>query len=149
VWALAAVIATVAGWLLSPITFVHSNMGFIGLKALPAAVVGGFGSMPGAIVGGIVIGVVEGLAGFWLPEGFKDIADPACAAMLDRFNIADMNRATAGHYAKITAALRRKNQLIGTNDLWIAAAALAHDFPLVTNNTAHFERVPGLQLISY
>jgi len=30
--------------------------------------------MPGAIVGGIVIGVVEGLAGFWLPEGFKDIA---------------------------------------------------------------------------
>jgi len=82
-------------------------------------------------------------------EGFQDIADPACAAMLDRFNIADMNRATAGHYAKITAALRRKNQLIGTNDLWIAAAALAHDFPLVTNNTAHFERVPGLQLISY
>ena len=74
VWALAAVIATVAGWLLSPITFVHSSMGFIGLKALPAAVVGGFGSMPGAIVGGIIIGVVEGLAGFWLPEGFKDIA---------------------------------------------------------------------------
>jgi branched-chain amino acid transport system permease protein len=74
VWALAAVIATVAGWLLSPITFVHSSMGFIGLKALPAAVVGGFGSMPGAIVGGIIIGVVEGFAGFWLPEGFKDIA---------------------------------------------------------------------------
>ncbi|MFN6100837.1 MAG: branched-chain amino acid ABC transporter permease, partial [Burkholderiales bacterium] len=59
VWALAAVVATVAGLLLAPITFVHANMGFIGLKAFPAAVVGGFGSLPGAIVGGIIIGVVE------------------------------------------------------------------------------------------
>jgi branched-chain amino acid transport system permease protein len=49
-------------------------MGFIGLKAFPAAVVGGFGSLPGAIVGGVIIGVVEALAGLWLPEGFKDIA---------------------------------------------------------------------------
>ena len=67
VWAL-------AGILLAPITFVHANMGFIGLKAFPAAVVGGFGSLPGAIVGGLVIGVVESLSGFFLPEGFKDIA---------------------------------------------------------------------------
>ncbi|MFM7801215.1 MAG: branched-chain amino acid ABC transporter permease, partial [Limnohabitans sp.] len=67
VWALAAVVATVAGLLLAPITFVHANMGFIGLKAFPAAVVGGFGSLPGAIVGGIIIGVVESLSGFWLP----------------------------------------------------------------------------------
>ena len=43
-----------AGLLLAPITFVHANMGFIGLKAFPAAVVGGFGSLPGAIVGGLV-----------------------------------------------------------------------------------------------
>jgi len=49
-------------------------MGFIGLKAFPAAVVGGFGSLPGAIVGGLVIGMVESLSGFYLPEGFKDIA---------------------------------------------------------------------------
>jgi branched-chain amino acid transport system permease protein len=74
VWALAAAVAAVAGLLLAPITFVHANMGFIGLKAFPAAVVGGFGSLPGAIVGGVIIGVVESLAGFWLPEGFKDIA---------------------------------------------------------------------------
>jgi branched-chain amino acid transport system permease protein len=55
-------------------TFVHANMGFIGLKAFPAAVVGGFGSVPGAIVGGLVIGLVESYSGFYLPEGFKDIA---------------------------------------------------------------------------
>ncbi len=74
VWGLAAVVAAIAGLLLAPITFVHANMGLIGLKAFPAAVVGGFTSLPGAIVGGIVIGVVESLSGFYLPEGFKDIA---------------------------------------------------------------------------
>ena len=74
VWGLAAAMAAVAGLLLTPITFVHANMGFIGLKAFPAAVVGGFGSLPGAIVGGLVIGVVESLSGFYLPDGFKDTA---------------------------------------------------------------------------
>ena len=74
VWALAASVAAIAGLLLAPITFVHANMGFIGLKAFPAAVVGGFGSLPGAIVGGLIIGIVESLSGFYLPEGFKDIA---------------------------------------------------------------------------
>ncbi len=74
VWAMAAMVAAVAGLLLAPITFVHANMGFVGLKAFPAAVVGGFGSLPGAIVGGLVIGIVESLSGFYLPEGFKDVA---------------------------------------------------------------------------
>ncbi len=74
VWGLSAAVAALAGLLLAPITFVHANMGYIGLKAFPAAVVGGFGSLPGAIVGGLVIGVVESFAGFYLPEGFKDIA---------------------------------------------------------------------------
>jgi ABC-type branched-subunit amino acid transport system permease subunit len=68
VWGLAAAVAALAGLLLAPITFVHVNMGFIGLKAFPAAVVGGFGSLPGAIVGGLIIGVVESLAGFYLPD---------------------------------------------------------------------------------
>jgi branched-chain amino acid transport system permease protein len=48
-------------------------MGFIGLKAFPAAVLGGFGSIPGAVVGGIIIGVSESFAGVYLPDGFKDI----------------------------------------------------------------------------
>lgn len=74
VWGISAAVAAVAGILLAPITFVHSNMGFIGMKAFPAAVVGGFGSIPGAIVGGLVIGLVESFSGFYLPEGFKDVA---------------------------------------------------------------------------
>ena len=74
IWGLSAGVAAVAAMLLAPITFVHANMGLIGLKAFPAAVVGGFGSLPGAIVGGLVIGLVESFSGFYLPEGFKDIA---------------------------------------------------------------------------
>ncbi len=74
VWGISAAVSACAGLLLAPITFVHVNMGFIGLKAFPAAVVGGFGSIPGALVGGLIIGVAESLAGFYLPEGFKDIA---------------------------------------------------------------------------
>ncbi|MCY7308279.1 MAG: branched-chain amino acid ABC transporter permease [Rhodoferax sp.] len=74
VWGLAAAVAAIAGLLLAPITFVHANLGFVGLKAFPAAVIGGFGSLPGAIVGGLVIGLVESFAGFYAPEGIKDIA---------------------------------------------------------------------------
>jgi len=74
IWGISAGVAAFAAVLLAPITFVHTNMGFIGLKAFPAAVVGGFGSIPGAIVGGLIIGLVEAYAGFYLPEGFKDVA---------------------------------------------------------------------------
>jgi len=74
IWGISAGVAAFAGILLAPATFVHSNMGYIGLKAFPAAVVGGFGSVPGSIVGGLIIGVVEALAGFYLAEGFKDVA---------------------------------------------------------------------------
>ncbi len=72
-WALSATVATIAGILLAPIIFLNTNMGFVGLKAFPAAVLGGFGSIPGAIVGGIIIGVSENLAGIYLPSGFKDV----------------------------------------------------------------------------
>ncbi len=74
IWGIATAVSALAGMLLAPMTFVHVNMGFIGLKALPAAVIGGFGSLPGAVVGGLLIGVVESLAGFYLPLGIKDIA---------------------------------------------------------------------------
>jgi len=74
VWAISAAVAGFAGVLLAPISFIHTNVGFLGLKAFPAAVLGGFGSIPGALVGGLVIGVAETLSGFYLPEGFKDVA---------------------------------------------------------------------------
>ena len=82
-------------------------------------------------------------------EGFGDIHHPACAAMLARFDILPMNEATANHYAIQSQRLRAANQQIGTNDLWIAAAALAHSLPLLTNNHAHFSRISGLDVVGY
>jgi len=60
VWIFSAVVATLSGILLAPrIALLDTTMGFLGLKAFPAAVLGGFGSIPGAIVGGVILGVIE------------------------------------------------------------------------------------------
>lgn len=45
--------------------------------------------------------------------------------------------------------LRAAGQLIGTNDLWIAATALAYEMPVVTRNVEHFRRVPHLEVETY
>ena len=73
VWALAGVSAAVAGVLLAPITLVDISLWFVTLKALSAIVLGGFGSLPGAIVGGLLIGIIEQFAGVYMPDGSKDI----------------------------------------------------------------------------
>nr|MCS5633237.1 branched-chain amino acid ABC transporter permease [Candidatus Neomarinimicrobiota bacterium] len=60
VWIFSAIVATISGILLAPrIGLLDTTMGFLGLKAFPAAVLGGFGSIPGAIVGGVILGVIE------------------------------------------------------------------------------------------
>ncbi len=74
VWALSAAVAGLAAVLIAPVSFVHSNMGVLGLRAFPAAVIGGLRNIPGAIAGGLVVGLVESFAGYYLPEGVKDIA---------------------------------------------------------------------------
>jgi branched-chain amino acid transport system permease protein len=73
-WAISAGIATIAGVLLAPITLIDTNLGLIGLKAFAAAVLGGFGSIPGALAGGVTIGLIEMFSGAYLPQGFKDVA---------------------------------------------------------------------------
>jgi len=73
IWGISCMVAAIAGILLAPIIFLNHNMGFIGIKAFPAAILGGFGSIPGAIVGGIILGVSETMAGIYLPTGFKDV----------------------------------------------------------------------------
>jgi predicted nucleic acid-binding protein len=42
-----------------------------------------------------------------------------------------------------------EGRLIGTNDLWIAATALAHRRPVVTNKVAELSRVEGLDVIAF
>jgi branched-chain amino acid transport system permease protein len=73
IWALSAIVATIAGVLLSPTSLVDPGIGFLGIKAFAAAVVGGFGSLIGTVLGGLIVGVSETLAGRFLPPGFKEI----------------------------------------------------------------------------
>jgi branched-chain amino acid transport system permease protein len=67
-WVIAAVVATIAGVFLASFTYLEPIMGFTGLRALPAIVLGGLDSVVGAIVGGLIIGVAENLSGFYLEE---------------------------------------------------------------------------------
>ncbi len=74
IWAISAGISAVAGILVAPVSLIDPLIGFIGIKAFAAAIVGGFGSLPGAIAGGLLIGIVEQFAGLYLPTGFSDVS---------------------------------------------------------------------------
>lgn len=74
VWALSAGIAAFAGVLTAPVSLVDPVIGFVGIKAFAAAIVGGFGSLPGAVLGGLLVGIVEQFAGLYLPPGFSDMS---------------------------------------------------------------------------
>ena len=52
-------------------------------------------------------------------------------------------------YASLYSTLKKRNGLIGPNDLWIAASALQKSVPLVSKNKIEFQRVPGLALEGY
>ena len=72
-WALVATLAGVAGVLLSPLWFIDVNMGdSLALKAFAAAVIGGFGSIPGAICGGVLVGLAEILGASYISSAYKD-----------------------------------------------------------------------------
>jgi branched-chain amino acid transport system permease protein len=76
-WAIAFMSAGVGGALLGNINGINISVGFLGLLVLPAVVLGGLNSVPGAIVGGIIIGVLQNLSGTYLdayfPGGVKEI----------------------------------------------------------------------------
>jgi tRNA(fMet)-specific endonuclease VapC len=60
--------------------------------------------------------------------------------------IEDLSENTADHYGDIRASLQKSGQLIGNNDLWIAAHARSQGWILVTNNEKEFLRVEGLRV---
>lgn len=72
-WGLASAISVVSGLLIAPLTFLDFEMMFaVLLKAFAGAILGGFNSLPGAVVGCLVIGVLENLFGAYVSSAFKD-----------------------------------------------------------------------------
>ena len=72
-WIIAGLLAGVAGFLYSAKSSVDPITGLLGIKAFAAAVIGGFGSLPGALVGGLVVGLVEPFAARFLPVGYSHL----------------------------------------------------------------------------
>lgn len=61
-WVIACIVAAVGGILLGSINGVNMNLSFLGLKAFPVVILGGLDSIPGAIVAGLIVGMLEKLA---------------------------------------------------------------------------------------
>jgi branched-chain amino acid transport system permease protein len=70
-WAIAAVVASVGGILIGNINGVNASLSSFGLKVFPAVILGGLDSIPGAILGGFIIGILEALSGIYLDPLFE------------------------------------------------------------------------------
>lgn len=102
-------------------------------------------SVPPADVCISVITKAELLYGVELsPRREQDAA--AVSAFLRHVTVLDFDEDAAAHYASIRGSLKKRGEMIGANDLFIAAHARSLDLVLVTNNTAEFKRVDGLEL---
>jgi len=77
-WAISAIVSALGGILLGNINGINISLAHMGLKVLPVAILGGLDSIPGAIIGGFVIGILENLAGGYLDPvfggGVKEVA---------------------------------------------------------------------------
>jgi branched-chain amino acid transport system permease protein len=72
-FAYSAILSAVAGILIAPLFFITTEMGtMVGIKGFVAMIIGGFGSIPGAILGGLLLGVCENLGTFWISSTYKD-----------------------------------------------------------------------------
>lgn len=74
-WAVSAAIAALAGILVGPLTSIMPEMGAeLLLKAFAAMTLGGFGSIPGALIGGLLIGVIENVTAFYISTALREIS---------------------------------------------------------------------------
>ncbi len=70
-------------------------------------------------------------------------------AFLGPFFVLPSTPEVCWQYGRAYRHLRDNGTLIGSNDLWIAATALANDMPVVTRNLGDFRRVPSLEVLKY
>jgi branched-chain amino acid transport system permease protein len=72
-FALSAVLSGIAGLLVAPIFLAEPTMGgSLGLKGFVVSVIGGFGNLPGAVIGGLLLGVIETLGARYISSNFRD-----------------------------------------------------------------------------
>ena len=70
---LSAALGAVAGLAIAPIVFASYDMGtMLGIKGFSAAIIGGLGSAPGAVIGGMLIGLLESFGAGYISSGMKD-----------------------------------------------------------------------------
>jgi branched-chain amino acid transport system permease protein len=81
VWALGSALAAAAGILLAPLIIITPDMGTIGIKGFIGAILGGFTSIPGAIAGCFLLGIIENLGGVYIASSMKDVIS-FCALLL-------------------------------------------------------------------
>jgi tRNA(fMet)-specific endonuclease VapC len=82
-------------------------------------------------------------------EAFDQAEHPVVAAMREGHTLVPVDDQTAFVYAKVVRELRRRGELIGTNDLWIGCTSLRLGIPIVTANVEHFRRIDGLGIVQY
>ena len=72
-FAVSSALGGAAGFLLAPVIFWSFEMGTVGIKAFAGLTVGGLYSFPGAIVGGLLVGILEALTGAYLSSTYRDV----------------------------------------------------------------------------
>jgi tRNA(fMet)-specific endonuclease VapC len=82
-------------------------------------------------------------------EGFDRAEHPVVAAVREGHTLVPVDDETALVYARVVRELRRRGELVGTNDLWIGCTSLRMGIPIVTANVEHFRRIDGLGIAQY
>jgi len=81
--------------------------------------------------------------------GFADERDQNFLETVRHFAILNVDGSVAMVYRTLFRTLQSAGQLIGANDLWIAATATHYKLPLVTSNKTDFSRIQALRIVSY
>ncbi|MGH3967008.1 MAG: type II toxin-antitoxin system VapC family toxin [Mycobacterium sp.] len=82
-------------------------------------------------------------------EGFDRAEHPIVAAVCEGHTLVPVDDQTSFVYARVVRELRRRGELIGSNDLWIGCTSLRLGIPIVTANIADFRRIDGLGIVQY
>ena len=72
-WAISGFISGIAALLIAPVIFLSTRMGLVVINGFAAGILGGWGSIPGAVLGGIGLGILENIAPYYFPSQVRNI----------------------------------------------------------------------------